>query len=334
MIERDLYEQYRLNGGQLIKYRGYHAFYEKGDQYVIVPAAHVEQEELLELKQISDYLQYQKENRIASFVPTVAQELIGKINEESIILFKLPHFNNRHFFNEGQDLASFHKIGRFYPQPPQKATRLGQWKTLWENRLDQLEHWWAQKLPKIPANRFEKLFYETFPYYLGLSENAIQYIADCLWEDERNEVGTGTICLIKYQPQTGSDGVIFPTELIYDHPTRDIAEWIRSKYEAGAPLQEVIQFLNNYEQHLPLSSIGWRMLYGRLLFPLSYFETIEGYYSAPSENAKEWYERKFFNLINQTESYEHFLRTFYKNIGLPARSLQIPEIEWLQSVKN
>lgn len=334
MIERDLYEQYRLNGGQLIKYRGYQAFYEKGDLYVIIPAAYVEQEELLELKQMSDYLQFQKENRIASFVPTVTQELIGKINEESIILFKLPSFNSRHFFNDGADLARFHKIGRFYPQSPQTATRLGQWKTLWEKRLDQLEKWWAQKLQEVPANRFDKLFHETFPYYLGLSENAIQYIADCLWEDQRNEVGIGTICHVKYLPQTDSDGVIFPTELIYDHPTRDIAEWIRSKYEAGVPLQEVIQFLNNYEQLLPLSSIGWRMLYGRLLFPLSYFETIEGYYSASSDNAKEWYERKFFDLIDNAESYEHFLRTFYKNIGLPTRSLQIPEIEWLQSIKN
>lgn len=335
MIERDLYEQYRLNSSQFIKYRNFQAFYENGNLYVIVPIPQIEREELLELKQMSDYLQFQKEDRMAHFVPTVTQELIGYIHDESIALFKLPNINRRRFFSDGEDLARFHKLGRYYPYPPQTATRLGLWKTMWENRLDQLEEWWGQRIQGLPENRFEKLFFETFPYYLGLSENAIQYVADCMWEDTRKETQLGTICYVKYKPQTDSERVILPTDIIFDHPTRDLAEWIRHKYVTGTDWQEINSFLNEYERLMPLSTVSHRLLFGRLLFPLSYFEAVEGYYSATSKRRKMRYEKQFFRMLEQAEGYEQFLSNFSKNLGGGlTRNLQIPEIEWLQSIKG
>lgn len=336
MIERDLYEQYRLNGSKFIKYRNFHAFYENGNLYIIVPIPQIEREELLELKQMSDYLQFQKEDRIAHFVPTVtSQEVIGYINGESMALFKLPNINRRDFISDGEDLARFHKMGRYYPYPPKKATRLGLWKTLWENRLDQLEEWWGRKIQGLPENRFEKLFFETFPYYLGVSENAIQYVADCMWEDTRKEAQMGTICYVKYKPQTDLEKVIFPTDLIYDHPTRDLAEWIRHKYVTGADMQEISSFLNRYEKIMPLTAVSYRLLFGRLLFPLSYFEAVEGYYSASSEKRKMRYEKQFLKVLDQAEDYERFLSAFSKNIGgVSERNLQIPKIEWLPSIKS
>ncbi|HHW37827.1 MAG TPA: spore coat protein YutH [Bacillales bacterium] len=335
MIERDLYEQYRLNNSQLIKYRNFQAFYEQGSLYVIVPIPQIEREELLELKQMSDYLQFQKEDRMAHFVPTVTQELIGYINGESIALFKLPNINRGRRFSDGEDLARFHNMGRYYPYPPQTATRLGLWKTMWENRLDQLEEWWGQRIQGLPENHFEKLFFETFPYYLGISENAIQYVADCMWEDTRREAQLGTICYVKYKPQTDSETVIFPTDLIFDHSTRDLAEWIRTKYVNGADMQEISSFLNQYERIMPLSTVSCRLLFGRLLFPLSYFEAVEGYYSTALEKRKLRYEKQLFRVLEQAESYERFLSTFSKKFGeVSSRNLQIPEIEWLQSVKG
>ncbi len=324
LIERDLYEQYRLNNSGFFKYRNFQAFYENRSLYVIVPIPQIEREELLELKQMSDYLQFQKEDRMAHFVLTVTQELIGFINGESIALFKIPNINQRKLLSDGEDLARFHNLGRYYPYPPQTATRLGLWKTMWENRLDQLEEWWAQRIHGLPENRFEKLFFETFPYYLGVSENAIQYVADCMWEDNRKEAQIGTICYVKYKPQTDSDRVIFPTDLIFDHPTRDLAEWIRSKYVTGTDMQEIRNFLNQYERITPLSTVSSRLLFGRLLFPLTYFEAVEGYYSASSEKQKMKYEKQFFRVVDQAEDYERFLSTLFK----------IPEIEWLQSIKG
>lgn len=331
MLERDLYEHYRLNASQIMKYKNYQAFYEKGDLYVIVPVPHLELEELLEIKQMSDYLQFQKEDRLASFVLTTNEELISNVNNERVVLYKIPRLNRRILLNDGEELSRFHKLGRFYPYPPKSATRLGVWKTLWEKRLDQLENWWTMRIQEIPVNRFEKIFFETFPYYLGLSENAIQYVADCIWEDQRKEAQQGTICHVKYRPQTDSELVIFPTNLIFDHPTRDIAEWIRWKYTNGAGANEITGFLNHYERIIPLSATSWRLLFGRLLFPLPYFEIIEGYYSSTVEKEKERYERRFLKYIEQSEFHEQFLRIFFKNNITSSRKLQIPEVEWLQS---
>lgn len=335
MIERDLFEQYRLNGSQFIKYRNFQAFYESGHLYVIVPIPNMEREELLELKQMSDFLQSQKDDRMAHFVPTITGELNGFMNGESISLFKLPNINRRQFLSDGEDLAKFHRIGRYYPYPPQKATRLGIWKTLWENRLDQLEEWWGERIQGIPENRFEKLFFETFPYYLGVTENAIQYVADCIWEDTRKESQLGTICYVKYKPQIDSERVIFPTDLIFDHPTRDLAEWIRYKYVTGADMEEINSFLIQYERMMPLSEVSVRLLFGRLLFPLSYFEAVEGYYSENSEKRKSRYEKQFFRVLETTDGYQEFLSTFIKNFrGGSSRNLQIPEIEWIHSIKS
>lgn len=333
MIERDLYEHYRFNKPQFVKYRGYNAFYENRDLYVIVPVSLIETEELLEIKHMSDYLQFQQEERVATFVPTIRQELMATLKEEKVVLFKIIQASRRTYVNDGADLGRFHRKGRFYPYQPRLATRIGQWKSLWEQRLDQLEHWWSKKVQERPTNRFEKHFIETFPYFLGLSENAIQYIADCLWEDRQNEAQQGTICQLKYKPQRDIDHIIFPTELVYDHPTRDLAEWIRTKFNEGTSMKEIIDFLNEYEKIMPLSAISWRMLFGRLLFPLSYFEAVEGYYSTTSESLKNQYESRFFRNLEKVEEYELFVGSFFEKIGLPVGRLKIPEIKWLTRVQ-
>lgn len=334
MLERDLYEEYRLNRHECIEYQGYQAFRAKNDLYVIVPIPHIDEVELLEMKQMSDYLQFQKVEGIAQFVPNIKQELISTVGGEQVVLFKVGKFNNRKYRHEGEELARFHNKGRFLPYRPQVATRIGGWKSLWEKRLDQLESWWGERISERPSNQFEKLFYEMFPYYLGVTENAIQYIADCQWEDHRNETQVGTICHMKYQPQHEINTILYPTEFVYDHPSRDIAEWIRSQIYKSSSIDETVQFLNDYERITPLSVTTWRMIFGRLLFPLTFFEIVEGYYSSESDHEKESYKAQFIDYVNRAEENEAFLSSFFKSIGLPVKNLQIPELDWLYRVKN
>ncbi|WP_102345010.1 spore coat putative kinase YutH [Bacillus sp. Marseille-P3661] len=332
MLERDLYENYRISQFNMTEYKGYKAFSYQGNFYVIVPVNGLEQEELLELKQMSDYLQYQREHRIAVFVPTITQELVASVNQQMVVLLKLNEQgvrNNNH--SSGALLANFHKKGRFLPNPPQKSSRIGQWKTYWERRLDQLEKFWAQKLKDRPANKFEKVFFETFPYYLGLTENAIQYIADCQYEDQRNEIQVGTICYVRFKPKHAYDPVIFPTDLVYDHPSRDLAEWVRHYYLEGERSDNIIKFFNDYQQIYPLSETSWKLVYGRLLFPVTYFESIEGYYSAATQARTDSYERKFLELVERADQYEQFLSSFYPVLGLPVEKLRIPELDWLKN---
>ncbi|WP_017756304.1 spore coat putative kinase YutH [Calidifontibacillus oryziterrae] len=345
MIERDLYEQYRFHRPYFINYKGFQAFEENGDLYIIVPIPHVSEAELLEIKQMSDYLRFQKTERIAEFVPTTTEELIATVNGEQVVLFKIAqvhntrsniHRNKRNkvYTSEGEALATFHQKGRFIPYPPKTLSRVGQWRQLWGQRLDQLESWWGKQIQNRPKNRFEKIFFETFPYYLGLTENAIQYIADCEWDDHRKESQFGTICYVKYTPQLNQDSYLLPIEFVFDHPTRDVAEGIRYlSMQQRSQEQEISKFLKDYEKVTPLTFINIRQIYGRLLFPLPYFELIEKYYSAETDSIKERCATQFYEFINHAEDQESFLRDFYKTIELPVKKLQLPKLDWLYRVK-
>ena len=50
-------------------------------------------------------------------------------------------------------------------------------------RLDQLEKFWQSQVMNHPSDVFDQLFIESFPYYLGVAENAIQYVVDTEMDD-------------------------------------------------------------------------------------------------------------------------------------------------------
>ncbi len=68
--------------------------------------------------------------------------------------------------------------GAFFPEEIEQLSRIGEWKALWEKRLDQLEKFWQSQVMNHPTDVFDQLFIESFPYYLGVAENAIQYVVD------------------------------------------------------------------------------------------------------------------------------------------------------------
>ncbi len=334
MIERDLYEQYRFTPQQYTTYRTFHAFVENGEFYCIVPVPHQEDLEILEIKQMSDYMKFHQGEQFAQIIPTNSNKLVGSVAGERVVLLKLPRrWNIRQHLKvrEGEFLARFHKHGLYYPYPPQQATRLGMWRELWQNRLDQMEMWWKEKTEERPANRFEELFFETFPYYLGLTENAIQYYVDCMWDDKQNEVALGTICFLKYGENSLNDlnsSVILPTELIYDHPSRDIAESIRTKYLKSKMMEEITGFLQDYENIMPISFTTWKLMFARLLFPLPFFENVEGYYYANSDEMRTIYSSQFIEFIKRADDYEQFLQSFFQYLRMK-REIKLPEIDWL-----
>ena len=85
--------------------------------------------------------------------------------------------------NLGRKLAKFHYRGRFVNFPLKKVNRIGQWKAFWEKRLEQMEKVWNEKLFHEPEHEFERMFLESFPYYMGLAENGIQYLTDTEIDD-------------------------------------------------------------------------------------------------------------------------------------------------------
>ena len=61
-------------------------------------------------------------------------------------------------------------------------------------RLDQLEKFWQSQVMNHPTDVFDQLFIESFPYYLGVAENAIQYVVDTEMDDTPQLTDAATIC--------------------------------------------------------------------------------------------------------------------------------------------
>lgn len=92
--------------------------------------------------------------------------------------------------------------------------------------------------------------------------------------------------------------------------------------------EQIRHFFREYERLTPLSAFAWRLIYARLVFPLHYFECIEGYYSTNKEEERHGREQTLRIILANTRNYEQFLATFYDRLEL-VRRFRLPTIKWL-----
>ncbi|TYR78692.1 spore coat protein YutH [Priestia megaterium] len=330
-----IYEQYGLRPSEVLTIGQCKGFQYRDILYTIIDVNQRDQEELNELHQMSQFLMGQGDRYVATFMPNLQGEMITETETEKFSICRCL-LNPRHAdFVVGAELATFHQKGRLFPYEVEQANRLGQWKSLWEKRLDQMEQFWYGRLRALPNQEMEKRFLESFPYYLGLTENAIQYLVDTEIDDLPRSVDSATICHHRFGKHTWGDEFLYklPIDWVFDHPSRDIAEYIREQYLLTYTMdqQQLHEFLSEYEKVSPLSSFSWRLLYARLLFPVHYFEVIEGYYSVQSEEQRQLYYQKLEDVLAHSSHYEHFLKQFYQSVGISTSRYHIPELTWLRT---
>lgn len=317
---------------QLSQYHSYPSFQTPNSIFLIVPADEFTKEELSELDNMSLFLQEQKDPYVSTFLRTKDNELTFEHERRTYSLLKSASYLSNRSFQLGTELAEFHRKGRQFPYQVKEITRIGQWKDLWEKRLDQLEQFWRQKALMHPLRPFEKKFIESFPYYLGLSENAIQYLVDTELDDKPGMFDSGTVCHKRFAIDKWSQEspIKIPTDWVLDHASRDLAEYMRNLFMQYRKdlFEQGFLFLQQYEMVAPLSSFSKRLIYSRLIFPLHYFETVEGYYISP-ESEHDFYEDRLDRLHNDSERYEQYLRTFHEMAGMRNGQFFFPQIKWL-----
>ncbi len=150
----------------------------------------------------------------------------------------------------------------------QKLTILNRfpWIKLWEDKIDYFEEWLTLK-----QNDYKKI-YPLFHYFIGLAENALLYIK----ETEREERKEDSDQLVVSHNRITIDYELYdyydPTNIIIDHASRDISEYIKSMF-----LQRVwdLDFVKKYLEKNYFSRYGLRMLYARILFPSFFFDDLE-----------------------------------------------------------
>lgn len=292
-----------------------------------------EENDVLELEQIAQHLRNFGDNHVPMFVPTTEGNLITTWEQNQYCVLANRQSEKQKKLHLGRKLARFHERGRRVPFQIERSSRIGQWKDLWEKRLEQMEKVWNGLLFQTPEDEFERLFIESFPYYMGLTENAIQYLVDTEIDDDPIETDSGTVCHERFTRNSwGADYFIKnPFDWVFDHRSRDLAEWTRERYFRNNQTydKDLQQFFTEYQSISPLSSFSWRLLYSRLIFPLHYFECIENYYITRSEQDKKMLEEQLSKILRHSEEYERFLGSFYYVSGAPIRRLHLPQLEWL-----
>jgi spore coat protein YutH len=315
---------------QLGRYEG---FISNNQVYLMAPVGE-SKEDLMELKSIADHLIQSGDRHVLSLVKTKSGELWGEKEGKTFCLLSGQLHEKNPYQQIGRKLAKFHLRGLTIPFKVERTSRIGQWKQLWEKRLNQMEGVWQAKLYQSPENEFERMFMESFPYYMGLTENAIQYLVDSEIDETPGRMDNGTVCHERFSNPTWGKEILLknPMDWVFDHRSRDLAEWTRGVYfeSKHAHHQQVRKFYYDYQALAPLSAFSWRLLYARLLFPLHYFECVEDYYITQSEQDKKWQEERFSKYLQTSSEYEKFLGEFYQLVEAPIRKMKIPLVEWLQ----
>jgi spore coat protein YutH len=306
----------------------------KGNQrFIFVPVGGTDEKELLELEQIAIHFKNMGDSSVSQFLHTKEDQRILEIDSGKYCVLCWDEHQQRSITRIGRKLAKFHYRGRVISFQVQKINRIGQWKSLWERRIDQMEKFWREKLQHEPENEFDRLFFESFPYYMAIAENAIQYLVDTELDEEPIESDYGTICHIRFSSQTwGNAGIMKnPFQWVLDHSSRDLAEWTRERYfhhfQTYEP--EVHDFYKDYQTVGLLSPFSWRLLYARILFPLHYVDTIEDYYSTDSDQTRHVSLDRLEKFLQRSGDHEQFLKNFFQVAGVPIRQQKIPKIDWL-----
>jgi len=299
--------------------------------YTIMQVTHLEQEALIELYEMSDHMAKYGDNKVSTFVPGVNEKFLVTHENQDYVLMHNYYFPPSRNKNTGRKLAKFHEKGKLIQAPLSGANRLGQWKSYWIKRLEQIEKVYSSVVQDRTGEEFEKLFIKSFPYYLGLCENAIQYITDTELDEDLTFSDMGTIGHQRFHENVWNKQMEIrnPFDWVFDHPSRDIAEWIRDCYfrNVRSFQPDIIQFLRGYESVSPLSAFSWRLIYSRLLFPIHYFTCIEDHYLTSSQWTQKQLEERLNKYLRDARDYERFLGNFYQLAEVSHG--HFPVIDWL-----
>lgn len=181
------------------------------------------------------------------------------------------------------------------------------WKELWEEKIDYYEYQMNQLGFKY------KILKESFSYYIGLSEVAINILN---YVNKKNI--NSYVCHKRINYKEGMDDFLNPLNIVIDNRTRDIAEYFKINYINGSiEINDVLNYINNINLNYNESLL----LLARLMYPSYYFDVYDKVIQEKiSEDKVNFY-------IKKNAHYETFLKGIYLFLK---NKYKIPEIEWLE----
>ncbi|ADU31654.1 spore coat putative kinase YutH [Evansella cellulosilytica] len=340
MLERAMFDTFRIYPEQVMSVGDDQLILSDGVQYLLREIDSAMLNIIREKEAMAEWLEFYGEQDVAKLLRQDGKGRTLHVDGQEWIAFEIPSSKTIISDNNlGKRLAKFHQRGASYA-PHQKSSQNLSWKAKWTKRLDQLENWFVYISNKSGKTYFDEQFCLTFPYFLGLSENAIQYITDMELDNQVQTPPFYTICHVRFKSntwltldETSTSRIKVPTDFTYDHFTRDIAEYIRNIWsEKGwseACKKEVLLFLKEYEMIHRLTSYEQKKLIARLMFPIHYFEMVEEYYQSNDEKQMRRREKECLHIFESASDYEELLKFIVDKFAQLHSNIELPH--WIPS---
>ena len=179
------------------------------------------------------------------------------------------------------------------------------WYELWTRKNDYYEYQYQHIKGKY------KVIDESINYYIGLAENAISYIANIpinLKEQEKKGLYPKRLLESEYHN---------PLNYVIDYKERGLSETLKYLFLNKKYLSQNIE---NIILSYNCTETGYKLLYGRMLYPSMYFDIYDKVIN-DFENEKE-----LVNVIKRLKEYEEYLKEIYRIIS---KHTKIKNIDWL-----
>lgn len=284
---------YNLKIDTLHKNRNRYEFEINKNRYYLVLAYRYEKE----LEQIENLI---KDNKnFDQIIRNINSKLITNINGKNYLL--LEKSNKKTSIED--ELLNYYKV--LLPSQLYFNIDRTDWVYLWSEKIDYIEY------QKIHLKGEYPLLEESINYFIGMAENAIMYVRNCFKEDNNLDD------LVLSHKRIISKEFNSPINLIVDHRSRDISEYL--KYLFFTNDYDYIK-INQYLQKLNLNSYMYKLLYGRMLFPTFYFDKYDDIVN------KNKSEKEILTILKKVEAYEDFLKNIYLIIN---QNTAIKKVDWL-----
>mgnify|MGYP004604061929 FL=1 len=284
---------YNLKIDTLHKNRNRYGFEINKNRYYLVLAYRYEKE----LEQIENLI---KDNKnFDQIIRNINSKLMTNINGKNYLL--LEKSNKKTSIED--ELLNYYKV--LLPSQLYFNIDRTDWVYLWSEKIDYIEY------QKIHLKGEYPLLEESINYFIGMAENAIMYVRNCFKEDNNLDD------LVLSHKRIISKEFNSPINLIVDHRSRDISEYL--KYLFFTNDYDYIK-INQYLQKLNLNSYMYKLLYGRMLFPTFYFDKYDDIVN------KNKSEKEILTILKKVEAYEDFLKNIYLIIN---QNTAIKKVDWL-----
>ena len=181
------------------------------------------------------------------------------------------------------------------------------WGELWAKKNDYLEYQMSMLGQKHPLLR------ESFSYYIGLGETAIQLV------NSLTKTSTPLVYAHKRLSQKSRQYDLYnPLNLTVDYSIRDIAEYLKSRFFGGQNIEEE---LKTYLNSTTLTYYEYLLFLARLIYPTYYFDLYEEIITDRQN------DNEIKKITDKTDEFEKIIKKvyhYYKSF------MPMPRIDWLE----